>query len=205
MNILAVDATEDALSVALQAGGEVFSVLGRPEQAHDELLLPRVGRLLARAGISFDRLDGIAAASGPGRFTGIRIGMAFAAVAGRQCGKPALAISRLEAAAWSIEGKIVAPVIPGWREERYYQVFRRGARGLRPFGPPQWARAEDWPRIQAELEGQGAVVGESTPRARDILGPALARLSSDKLPAFEPLYLKPAGYERKAHPPRPAR
>ncbi|MEQ1920329.1 MAG: tRNA (adenosine(37)-N6)-threonylcarbamoyltransferase complex dimerization subunit type 1 TsaB [Elusimicrobiota bacterium] len=76
MKILAVDATGEVLSVALGA-----HELKRAAKKHDEALLPLIERLLKKAKLKWSDLDAIAAASGPGRFTGIRIGMSFAAAA----------------------------------------------------------------------------------------------------------------------------
>jgi tRNA threonylcarbamoyladenosine biosynthesis protein TsaB len=178
MNILAVDTTGESLSVALQAGRRVYSVHRVFARPHDETLLPAVDRLLRRAKIGLDDLDAVAAASGPGRFTGIRIGMAYAAIAARCAGKPALAVSRFEALAFGRAEKRFCVVIPGFRGEKYHQVF--------PGGKPLWSAA-----LPA-----GLPLVEGDPGAARLLGPAAAWLARKRRPRFEPLYLKPAGYER---------
>ncbi|OGS36608.1 MAG: tRNA (adenosine(37)-N6)-threonylcarbamoyltransferase complex dimerization subunit type 1 TsaB, partial [Elusimicrobia bacterium RIFOXYD12_FULL_66_9] len=99
MVILAVDATGDALFVALESGGRVLSARRDAKTKHDESLLPAVESLLKRAKLTWKDLDAVAVPSGPGRFTGIRIGMAFAAMLAMKLNIPALALSRLEAAA----------------------------------------------------------------------------------------------------------
>lgn len=209
VNILAVDTTSEFLSLALRVGGKISALRRRAGRPHDETLLPGVDRLLSRAAVELDELHAIAAASGPGRFTGIRIGMAYASVAAAQLKIPALAVSRLEALAFKTPGPRVCAAIPGLREEKYYQLFRRpggepsrpasprAAGPLRPAGGPVWIDAAGWDEARAELEGSGAAIILEEPGAADLLGPAARLLRLKRLPRFEPLYLKPAGYERK--------
>ncbi|MDD5304375.1 MAG: tRNA (adenosine(37)-N6)-threonylcarbamoyltransferase complex dimerization subunit type 1 TsaB [Elusimicrobia bacterium] len=187
MNILAVDATGEILSVAL-AGFE----LRRAAKKHDEALLPLVERLLKKAGADWEDLAAIAAASGPGRFTGIRIGMSFAAAAGYQLKIPALAVSRLAAAAGRSKSNLVLGALPGWKDEVYSQSYRKG----KAQGEAAWTSPQDWPafRDAAETGGHEISYGETT--AADLLPVARILLAAGKLPPFKPFYLKPASYER---------
>ena len=192
MNILAIDTSSGPLSVALQAGDRVFAchrVFARP---HDETLVPQVRRLLKRAGLKLADLNALAAASGPGRFTGIRVGMAYAAVLAGQLKVPALAVSRLEALARKIPADLVCAVLPGYKDEKFFQVFRSG----RAAAPAAWVTAAAWPEARADLERRGAVLAEAEVSARDLLHPAALMMGRRRPPPFAPLYLKPASYER---------
>lgn len=185
--ILAVDATGDVMSVAV--GGHE---LRKAAKKHDEALLPLVERLLRKAGLTWKDLDAIAAASGPGRFTGIRIGMSFAAAAGFQLRIPALAISRLAAAAGRSKAGRVLGALPGWKDEVYSQVYRKG----KASGPAAWTPPAEWPAYRAAAEKRGLEVSFSETTAADLLPVAAAALASRKIPPFKPFYLKPASYER---------
>ena len=187
MKILAVDTTGETMSVAvgslqlLKKGGK-----------HDEALLPLVERLMKKAGLAWRDLDAVAAASGPGRFTGIRVGMSFAAAAGFQLKIPVLAISRLAAAAGRSKAKNVLAALPGWKDEVYSQEYRAGA----ARGAAAWTAPKDWPtyRENAKRHGLEVVFGDTA--AADLLPVARACLAAEKVPPFKPFYLKPAGYER---------
>jgi tRNA A37 threonylcarbamoyladenosine modification protein TsaB len=112
---------------------------------------------------------------------------------------PALAVSRFEALAGKAPGALVCAVLPGWRDEMFYQLFRRSAQGaVRPAAAPVWATAQEWACAKTELAAQDAVLAEMPVRAEDLLPCAARLLKAKRRPRFEPLYLKPASYELKA-------
>lgn len=84
-NILALDTSTDACSVALSYNGELLEDFRIIPRQHTKQLLPMVEAMLIEAGISVAQLDAIAFGRGPGSFAGIRIatgaaqGLAFAA------------------------------------------------------------------------------------------------------------------------------
>lgn len=192
MIILAVDATGDALTVALETGGKVLTARRAAKTKHDESLLPVVESLLKRAKLTWDDLDAVAVPSGPGRFTGIRIGMAFAAILRMKLKIPALAVSRLEAAAEKSDAHNVLAALPGWKDEVYSQLFK----AKKSVADPAWTAPDAWPALKAQAESQGQTVSFHDTDARDLIPVARRRLASKKIPKFEPFYLKPAGYER---------
>ena len=79
-NILAVETSTEACSVALQIGGECIAKYSEEPRSHSRLLMPMVQQVLAEAQIKANQLDVIGVSIGPGSFTGLRIG--FAAVQG---------------------------------------------------------------------------------------------------------------------------
>ena len=81
MNILALDTGMGACSAAvLRAGGEpkLFARQDVMARGHAEALMPMVAEVMAEAGLNFSDLDLIAATTGPGSFTGVRIAIAAA-------------------------------------------------------------------------------------------------------------------------------
>jgi len=78
MNLLAIETSTAACSVALFVTGRVLQRSGEGARMHAEVLLPWVHQLLAEAGISFAALDGVAADRGPGGFTSLRLGLGVA-------------------------------------------------------------------------------------------------------------------------------
>lgn len=188
MNILCVDATGETLSVAVGKGAASFAVSRKGGfNSHDDALWPAVDAALRKARLKLEDLDAVAAASGPGRFTGIRIGLSFAAALGFALGIPALALSRLEADAERQPGSDLTAALPGWKGETYHQRFRRDKNGaLKAAGKAEWTAAGAWSSARTPEETTAA---ELLPVARRVL-------KSKRRPPFEPFYLKPAGYEK---------
>ena len=109
---------------------------------------------------------------------------------------PALALSRLEAAAEKSGAEDVVAALPGWKGDVYHQRFRRKKTGLAADGAPAWTAAEAWPKVRAAAEQRGLVVAYGDTDAADLLRVARRRLAAKQIPPFEPFYLKPAGYEK---------
>lgn len=77
-NIVALDTSTEACSVALLCNGESLYRYRVEPRVHAKVLLPMLSELLADAGISTKQIDGVAFGRGPGAFTGVRIGTAAA-------------------------------------------------------------------------------------------------------------------------------
>ena len=98
---------------------------------HSERLLPMVQRILDDAAVSLPDLSGIAIASGPGSFTGLRIGMSTAKGLCMALDIPLLAVPTLQALAFSVlsNGMTVCAMLDARREEVYGGVYRLEAGG----------------------------------------------------------------------------
>lgn len=78
MNLLSLETSTDACSVALYTGSDLLVDHRFAPAKHAQLLLPMIEQLLANAGLTPTSLDGIAFGCGPGSFTGVRIAAATA-------------------------------------------------------------------------------------------------------------------------------
>lgn len=114
--ILAVDCCLKLTGVALMLDGKIIDSvqqdLGRKQTAELPVM---VRSMLERNGVAFDALDYVALTNGPGYFTGIRVGAAYASgLAYASCAK-VIPVSSLEMLAKSsgISGKILAVVYAG--------------------------------------------------------------------------------------------
>jgi len=210
LKISAVDTTSDRVNLAVGNGisNRVRSVSARG--AHDEKLFSEVERLLKKAGCRLQDLDALAAASGPGSFTGIRVGMTFVSVLAQSLGKPAAAVSLLEAEAaraWPILEKQgahgVGVVYPAVRDELYFQVFVPGAAPVAAHGAntaPGAAREEDDMRAD---NATGTAREEHDLRAGNAPGAAGAENDSPAVPGKaglrpfgEPLWVSPEAWPK---------
>ena len=74
------------------------------KKTHSQTLLPMMDELRQRLDLDLNSLDAIAIASGPGSFTGLRIGAATAKGLGLALGKPLVEVPTLEGLAWNLWG-----------------------------------------------------------------------------------------------------
>ncbi len=102
MRILALDTARGHGGVALWADGRVAAAVGLGESpGFGEVLFGAVGRLLRQGDLTLAEMDGFAAATGPGWFTGIRVGLVAAKAFAEVHGKPLAGVSTLRALACS--------------------------------------------------------------------------------------------------------
>ena len=96
--ILAIDTTHDFGSIALVHNGTILEELPLDgEDGFSSLLFTAIQDLLVRHNLTLGQIDAFAAASGPGTFTGIRIGLTVAKGFGESMNKPVFGVSNLEA------------------------------------------------------------------------------------------------------------
>lgn len=195
---------DDAVSDAVRALALRRELMTK---GHQERLGGLARDAAAEAG-GFDGLDRVGVTVGPGSFTGLRVGLAFALGLGAALDRPVVGISTLDALAASVAAPgLVAAVIDARRGQVYGRLFRDGV---------ALGEAEAWPletardRILAEagqgggvlLVGSGAtLLAETFPElagaGREPLAApspeALARLTMAADPATSPpspLYLR---------------
>src|SRR3954452_25380661 len=100
MLILAIDTALDACAAAVldtTAGGVVAQESQTMKRGHAEALMPLVARVMKESGIAFAALDRIAATTGPGSFTGLRVGLSAARGVAFSANKPVVGITTLTA------------------------------------------------------------------------------------------------------------
>jgi tRNA threonylcarbamoyladenosine biosynthesis protein TsaB len=137
MRILAIDTALEACSAAVldtQRAGTVAHESEPMQRGHAEALMPMIARVLAFARLSFSELDRIAVTTGPGSFTGLRVGISAARGFALAAGKPAVGLSTLAAfAAPFIATDDTLPVVAAVdarHDHVYLQVFGPGGRTL---------------------------------------------------------------------------
>jgi len=132
MLILAIDTSGKHGSIALARGDhvagannvEIIQVVPLVGGTFSAQLVPQIATLLSGHGFSKHDVGAFAAASGPGSFTGLRVGLAAVKALAEVLGKPIAAVSLLEACAITsgVHGEIVAALDAG-RNEAYIGEF----------------------------------------------------------------------------------
>jgi tRNA threonylcarbamoyl adenosine modification protein YeaZ len=101
MLVLAIDTASPAPAVALADGASVFEERLPSDRSASEDLVPAIERLLAKSGRTLAACERIGVCSGPGSFTGLRVGLATAWGLARALHCPIESVSTLEAIAES--------------------------------------------------------------------------------------------------------
>ncbi|MBK1669461.1 tRNA (adenosine(37)-N6)-threonylcarbamoyltransferase complex dimerization subunit type 1 TsaB [Rhodovibrio sodomensis] len=213
--LLAFDAAGRGCSAALWRDGAVLAA-DRAEMARGqaERLVPMIESVLTSAGVGHGDLDALAVTTGPGAFTGVRIGLATARGYALALGIPAIGIGSLAAIAAGSDpreraGRTLLVLIDAKRADVYAQAFRPD---LTPVGEPMAVTPDALdaalPRGPLLLAGDGdagaeaalRAAGRAVERARapTLVDPAtLAHLAAQApLPARDdppprPVYLRP--------------
>ncbi len=128
MTVLGIDTSAVVCSVALLSEGDILCEKTISNGlTHSETLLPLIRDVLSSQNKSLDDLDCIAVSSGPGSFTGLRIGISSVKGLAISLNIPCFAASTLEALAinaLSFEGKTVCAVMDARRGEFYNALFK---------------------------------------------------------------------------------
>ena len=129
--ILAVDTTGEHGSVALLRDGELLEeLLLHAPTSYSPVLYQGLQALLARHSVSVAQVDCFAAASGPGTFTGVRVALACVMGLAEAVGRPAVAVSNLEAVSRYGSVSLRGVVLDARRNEVYGAVYDAQGRAV---------------------------------------------------------------------------
>ncbi|MDH4461467.1 MAG: tRNA (adenosine(37)-N6)-threonylcarbamoyltransferase complex dimerization subunit type 1 TsaB [Flectobacillus sp.] len=123
--ILSIDTSTKVCSVALHQSGKLLALSELfTEKSHSGLLTMLCEQVVSQAGFSFDQLDAIAVAKGPGSYTGLRIGVSTAKGFCYALDKPLISVNTLEAMAYQLKdfytkNTFLCPMIDARRMEVY--------------------------------------------------------------------------------------
>ncbi len=94
--ILSIDTSNALCSVAVNDNGEIFFSASDQPRQHARRILPMVSQLLSERKLRLTDIDAVAVVSGPGSFTGLRIGAGVAQGLAFGAGIPVIGVSALE-------------------------------------------------------------------------------------------------------------
>ena len=213
MLILALDTTAEFGSIALadETGTREETLIHAPH-GFGQALFPRVQSLLESQGVTLRHIDLFAAASGPGSFTGVRVGLAAIKGFANVLAKPAAGISNLAALAEFGTAELRATLIDARRGEVYAALYDSSGRQVigeavlpfqrflerLPAAPVEWI-ATDFTPFRAGVSGTRFEAYAVTIAPRALAG-AVARIAIRNALAghlCEPAFIE-ANYVRKS-------
>lgn len=139
MRILGIETTGPFCSAALADGDDIMEIRGTERLSHLSSLTAMIEKLLEEADIGFSDLDYIAVSTGPGSYTGIRIGVSTARALNQASGVPLIAVPTLFAFGISEDeaqrsGKTVCPLFNARRNQVYAGAYEDFCETV-PAGP----------------------------------------------------------------------
>jgi len=137
MLILAIDTALDACAAAvLDTDSETMRAQESlvMKRGHAEALMPLIARVMSQAGVAFSALGRIVATTGPGSFTGLRVGLSAARGIALAARKPVVGVTTLSAFAAPVvaadRGHPVISAIDARHDQVYFQVVGGGGEEL---------------------------------------------------------------------------
>ena len=208
--LLAIDTATSAITVALHDGDGVLAESSTLDaRRHGEYLAPGIAGVLAQAGRTPAELSAVVAGTGPGPFTGLRIGLVTARTFAFACGIPVFGVCSLDALAhqaWLDDpgqlGQSCVVATDARRKEVYWACYDITAGAVVRRGEPMVGKAEAIPEQVRSLPvvGRGGVLyadwfgrrlGPLDVSAGALAGLAARRLADGhELPGADPMYLR---------------
>lgn len=166
MKLLAIDGASRAASAALMVDGVlVAESFVENELTHSQMLLPMVDETLSRAGVPIGELDAIAVVTGPGSFTGVRIGVSTAKGLAHALGIPVVGVEALTALCYNVPSfsGVLAPMMDARRDQVYAAAFCYQAGQLVNILPGEALRLSDFLDQLGKTQGNILFLGDGTP------------------------------------------
>jgi tRNA threonylcarbamoyladenosine biosynthesis protein TsaB len=194
--ILAIDTATRQVSLALAAEDTLLGQAAWPSaNTHTVALAPGVERLLSNAGAAPNDLTALAVAIGPGSFTGVRIGIAFAKGMALARSLPLIGVKTLEIVMKGLplsEASAIA-VVPAGRGRVIWALYTARETG--------WEAAHDgvvgtWDEVAVAARAGAIVAGEIDDAGRQVLAQNQIRVEPAPNPQGRARWLAVIGWER---------
>jgi tRNA threonylcarbamoyl adenosine modification protein YeaZ len=180
--ILVIDtATSQALVALGDARGDLRAAIDwEVGYRHGETLLVTLQRLLAEEGVGLDDVTGIVVGTGPGAFTGLRVGLATAKALAHARALPIVGVSTAEALLAAGGGGSLVLLLPAGPNDRVVVRAGRGPRLLPGGAEPDIAETERLVAVDLEGRASAEAVGAGRETRRG-LAAALLRLGAERI------------------------
>ena len=186
-NFLAIDTSSRYLTVLAQKGGkQVLRHFPECAMKHSQILMDEIDAALSEAGLKPAECDFFAAVTGPGSFTGIRIGIATIKGFALATGKPMLGVTAFDLIAYNVADEDFCVVIDAGRNSYYLCLYSGGAKVY------NYLSEKEVKEVQKKLYGFEDLPFENYCKLdiKNCLHPAICRNERDFSKNIEALYVR---------------
>ncbi len=180
MKILSLDsATECATAAIIDSDKILGETIINYKKQHSVIMMPMIDNLLKNCGLSISDIEGFVVSSGPGSFTGLRIGMSTIKGLVQATNKPFVSINSLDGLAnnlFNIQG-IICPIIDALRGNVYTNFYKFENNNLVVLGEPELLSMEDVINKCSEFNEPITFIGDGTSKFKDIILTSLPNAS----------------------------
>ena len=190
VKILALETSSHVASVAVVEGDVLLGefTINHPK-THSQKIMPMLEMLLVSLEMKIKDFDYLAVSSGPGSFTGVRIGVATVKALAQPHQIPVVAVSSLEAMAYNFAGfeGLICPMLDARKNEIYTALYKWQGGSLKAVKSDQAIHPMDWLEYLLSLEEPVMITGDALPK--------YAEVYKEKLE--DRLQVAPAAYNRQ--------
>ncbi len=178
MKILAIDTSSLVASAAIMDDDKLLAeYIINHRKTHSEQLMPIIEELLENCGMDIGEIDAVGVASGPGSFTGLRIGGATAKGLAHALNKPVIGVPTLDGLAFNLpfcEG-IICPIMDARRHQVYTALYKWEGDGLFRLSRPRAVGIKDLVEELKDRQEMIVFLGDGVPVHRDYIEKELDR------------------------------
>lgn len=170
MKILGVDTSSAVASAAICDGDRLICETSLNNKlTHSQTIMPIIDGVFRMSELKPADIDVFAVSSGPGSFTGLRIGVTTVKGLAHAVGKPVVGVSTLEAMAYNLpfSEQIISPIMDARREQVYnaFYTFENGR--IKTLVPPRAVPLEDCLADLAQMGKSVVFLGDGVPVFKD--------------------------------------
>lgn len=180
MKILSLDSSTECATAAITDHDKLLGeIIINYKKQHSVIMMPMIDSLLKNCGLSISDIDGFAVSSGPGSFTGLRIGMSTIKGLVQATEKPFVAINSLDGLACNLfntEG-IICPIIDALRGNVYTSFYKFEENRLVSLSELQLLSMEDVISRCKEFDERVTFIGDGTVKFKETILSSLPKVS----------------------------
>lgn len=188
--ILAFETTSHVASVAVLEEDLLLGefTINHPK-THSQKLMPMLEMLLKSLELTIKDFDYLAVTSGPGSFTGVRIGVATVKALAQPHKIPVVAVSSLEAMAQGFKGfkGLICPMLDARKNEVYTALYQWENGSLKVVQKDHAIDPREWVKTLALMDEEVMLVGDALPKYTELYQDVLK----------EKLHIAPPAYNRQ--------